>query len=193
MTTSGVMAMPIDQDAGECGKVMAPPRRDFPVSRNSRHQSRWRGASSAALLIVLAALALAGCNDGDEVTGPTAGPFQLTFSLDASFRGPHGGQSVNIAVLRSSDGVMVAGGDGLVSTTQDPSFTFAAGAVLEAETDYEVHYWIDSNFGVGTPGVCDTKEIDHQWSVEFLSVSSDVAWIASHDPSLTEDVCSTFS
>jgi hypothetical protein len=145
------------------------------------------------LIIVVASLAFAACGGDDEVTGPTAGPFQLSFSLDASFRGPHGGQSVNIAAIRSSDGVMVAGGDGVVSATQDPSFTFAAGAVLEAGTDYEVHYWIDSNFGVGTPGVCDDKGIDHQWSVEFLSVSNDVVWTASHDPSLTEDVCATFS
>jgi hypothetical protein len=161
---------------------------------NSRHQRRWGGASSAALLIVLASLSLAACSDDNQdVTGPTSGPFRMTFSLDSSFQAPHGGQSINIAVLRSSDGVMVAGGDGLVSATEDPSFTFVTGAVLEDGMSYEVHYWIDSNFGVGTPGVCDAKDIDHQWKIEFQSVSGDIEWTESHQPSETEDVCSTFS
>lgn len=144
-------------------------------------------------MIVVASLAVAGCSDDDEVTGPSAGPFQLTFSLDASYQGPHKGHSINIAVLRSSDGVMVAGGDGIVSADQDPSFSFAAGAVLEAGTEYEVHYWIDSNFGGGTPGACDAKGIDHQWNVELPAASGDVVRTESHDASMTEDVCSTFS
>jgi hypothetical protein len=36
------------------------------------------------------------------------------------------------------------------------SFFFDAGAVLEQGIAHEVHYWIDSNIGGGTSGVCDT-------------------------------------
>jgi hypothetical protein len=121
------------------------------------------------------------------------GPFRLTFSLDGSFQGPHGGQAINIAVVRASDDVVVARGNGRVSATQNPSFTFSAGAVLQRGVAYEVHYWIDSNFGGGTIGVCDPKEIDHQWSVEFLFPTNDVMFTTAHNPALTEHVCETFA
>jgi hypothetical protein len=128
--------------------------------------------------------------DEDDIVGP--GPHQLTFQLDASFQGPHGGQDVSIALVRASDGLVIADASGTVSATQDPSFSFTPGALLEDGITYEVHYWIDSNFGGGTAGVCDPKANDHQWSVEFLSVSNDVTWTASHEVALTEDVCATF-
>lgn len=54
-----------------------------------------------------------------------------------------------------------------MSATQDPSFSLFTGAVLKKGATYEIHYWIDSNTGGGTPGVCDPKAIDHQWSTEF--------------------------
>ena len=50
---------------------------------------------------------------------------------------------------------------------------------MEEATPYEVHYWIDSNIGGGTLGVCDPKDIDHQWSVEFPMPTNNVAWSAS--------------
>jgi hypothetical protein len=55
-----------------------------------------------------------------------------------------------------------------------------------------VHYWIDSNFGGGTAGVCDARAIDHQWRMELLGVSNDVDFTTAHQPALTEDVCGTF-
>ncbi|NNG16346.1 MAG: hypothetical protein HKM89_07690, partial [Gemmatimonadales bacterium] len=131
----------------------------------------------------------------DENVGPGSGPgpYQLTFELDASFQGPHGGQDISVALVRASDGSVIAQQSGTVSATQDPSFSLSPGAVLQHGVTYEVHYWIDSNFGGGTAGVCDPKAIDHQWSVEFLSVSNDLGtWTASHVPALTEDVCATF-
>jgi hypothetical protein len=112
--------------------------------------------------------------------------------MDASFQVPHGDNTIHIAVVRSSDNVVVDGGFGTVSATQNPSFSFVSGAVMERGIDYEVHYWIDSNIGGGTPGVCDPKAIDHQWSVEFPSVTNDKVLTVSHEPLLTEDVCSTF-
>jgi len=97
-----------------------------------------------------------------------------------------------MALIRSSDGVVIAEQTGTVSATQNPSFSFAAGAVMQRGTAYAVHYWIDSNIGGGLVGNCDHKDFDHQWSVEFPSPTNDVDFTVSHDPALTEDVCSTF-
>ncbi len=143
--------------------------------------------------LVVALLAACGGGGGDTVILPPPGPFQLTFSLDASFQGVHGNQPIGIAVVRSSDGVVVAEGGGTVSATQNPSFSFAAGAVMERGTGYAVHYWIDSNIGGGALGDCDPKAIDHQWSVEILSATNDVDLTVSHSPLLIEDVCPTFT
>lgn len=120
------------------------------------------------------------------------GPFQLTFSLDATFQVPHGNQPIRMAAVRLSDGFVVAETSGTVSATQNPSFTFAAGAVMQRGTSYAIHYWIDSNINGGTLGICDPKAIDHQWSVEFLSPTNDVNFTVSYNPALTEDVCATF-
>ena len=77
----------------------------------------------------------------DYPTRPSApGPFQLTFSLDASFQGLHGSQPIAIAVVRSSDGAEVARGTGTVSATQSPSFSFDAGRVMQRGIAYELHY-----------------------------------------------------
>ena len=147
----------------------------------------------AFLPLVLALAVTVGCNGGSSSpTSPPSGPFWLTFSLDATFQGPHGSQPIAIAIVRASDGSVVAQANGAVSATQDPSFTWNTGPVMQAGIDYDVHYWIDSNLGGGTLGVCDPKAIDHQWSVEFRSVSNDITWVTSHNDALTEDVCGTF-
>jgi hypothetical protein len=144
--------------------------------------------------LVLACLAVAACGGGGGGgdTVPNPGPYQLTFSLDASFQVPHGNQPIRIAVVRLPDGFLVAEGSGTVSATQNPSFSFAPGAVFERGTAYAVHYWIDSNIGGGAPGVCDPIKIDHQWSVEFFSPTNDVDLAVGYEPALTEDVCNTF-
>ncbi|NIM50662.1 MAG: hypothetical protein GTN78_03665 [Gemmatimonadales bacterium] len=144
-----------------------------------------------ALLVGIALVLPLACSD-DTAAPPAGGPYRLTFRLDASFQTPHGGQDIAIAIVRASDGSVVVQANGAVSATQDPSFLWSTGPVMQAGIDYEVHYWIDSNFGGGTSGVCDPKAIDHQWSVEFMSVSNDITWTTSHEPALTEDVCTTF-
>lgn len=154
----------------------------------------WRGGSFKVLMLVLACFAWAACDSDDEIDSSDApGPFQLIFSLDESFQSPHGGQQISMAVVRESDGLTVAHTNGTISATQNPSFSFNAGAVLEKRVSYAVHYWIDSNFGGGTLGVCDSKEIDHQWSVEFPSPDNDVTFTASYNADLTEDICDTFN
>jgi len=153
-------------------------------------------ARVASLALLAAAVSTFGaCHEASNVMNPgwndQFGPFQMTFSLDASFQSLHGGQPIQIAVVR--DGVVVARTGGTVSVSQDPSFSFAAGAVLEQGTAYQVHYWIDSNIGGGTPGACDPKAIDHQWSTEFLWPTNDVDFTVSYQPWLIEDVCNTFN
>jgi len=148
------------------------------------------------LPIVIPCLLIFSCGGGGgggDTDTNLPGPFTLTFLLDATFQVPHGDQSISIAVVRLSDGMVVAEGSGIVSATQNPSYSYAAGAVMDRGTAYAVHYWIDSNIGGGAIGVCDPIAIDHQWSVEFLLPTNDVDFTVSYEPALTEDVCGTFT
>ncbi len=145
-----------------------------------------------SLLVILLLPIACGSGSSSDNNYTDPGPYRLTFSLDASFQAVHGDQPIRIAVVRVTDGVVVAEGIGTVSATQNPSFTFTANDVLKRGIGYEVHYWIDSNIGGGTLGVCDPKDIDHQWSFEILRATNNVDFTTSHNPALTEDVCSTF-
>jgi len=150
------------------------------------------GMNLSAFIPVCLVVAACGGGGGGDDTAADPGPYELTFSLDASFQAPHGNQPIRIAVVRIADGVVVDEASGIVSATQDPSFSFASGAVMERRLGYAAHYWIDSNIGGGTVGVCDPIAIDHQWSAEFFSPTNDVDFTTSYQPALTEDVCSTF-
>ncbi|MCP3983044.1 MAG: hypothetical protein GY723_01570 [bacterium] len=159
-------------------------------------KNRSNFARVASLLLLAATVSVSGaCHDASYVLDPAwddlDGPFRLTFALDGSFQARHGGQPIEIAVLR--DGVLIAQASGTVSATRNPSFSFAAGAVLERGVAHQVHYWIDSNIGGGTQGVCDPKAIDHQWSTEFPWPTNDVNYTVSYQLPLTEDVCDTFN
>ena len=144
--------------------------------------------------LILACLAVVACDedDGDSDTVIDPGPYQLVFSLDASFQVPHGDQPIRIAMVRLSDGIVLAEDSGIVSATEDPSFSFSPAVLMERGTSYTVQYWIDSNIEGGSLGVCDTATIDHQWSVEFFSVTNDINFTTDYDPSLVEYVCNTF-
>ena len=135
-------------------------------------------------------VALGACGD-DEVTDPTT--FQLTFQGDLSFQGPHAGDPIAVAVVQASDGVVMAQQTGTVSGTTDPAFSFTFAGVLVSGVAYQVHYWIDSNFGGGTVGVCDLKAIDHQWNVAIPAVAGDVTLTEAHNAANTVDVCTTFT
>ena len=117
----------------------------------------------------------------------------LTFAGDASFQGPHGGHSISVAVVRTSDGSVMAQQTGTVSASADPAFSFTFTGLLVVGVAYQVHYWIDSNFGGGTVGVCDPNAIDHQWNVAIAVVEGDVTITEVHNPLTTVDVCSTFA
>lgn len=152
------------------------------------------------LLAILIGLPLAGCSDDDDggTAPPEEGPFALTFAGDASFQGPHGGQEIHVAVVRTGSNVpggseVVAYETGIVSASADPAFSFTFSDVLEEGQDYEVHYWIDSNFMGGAVGLCDSTDDDHQWRVELGMPEGDVSHTESHEPAETEAVCSTFT
>ena len=149
-----------------------------------KHESRTMKRTTSVISLWAGLLvALAAC--GDDPT------FQLVFAIDASFQGPHSGHAIEVALVRTSDGGVVQEQIGTVSETADPaaSFTFAD---LEEGVAYDVDYWIDSNFGGGTEGVCDPPAIDHQWIVAIPAVMGDVNLVVSHDDATVTDVCSTF-
>lgn len=156
----------------------------FVQSHWKAHGRRGSALLAAALLLVMGT----GCDD----EGPD-GPFQLTLELDASYQAPHGGDAVRVAVVDPSDGSVIAQESGTVSAMADPAFSYTAPGVLVSGTEYEVHYWIDSNFGDGTPGVCDPTANDHQWNLAVPAVSADVTLSESHDPQSLEQVCETFT
>ncbi len=148
---------------------------------------------SALLPVCLAVAACGGGGGGSDTTAAAPGPYELIFTLDASYQTLHAGQPIQMALVRTVDGAVLAEKSGTVSATGDPSFLFAAGAVMQRGVAYAVHYWIDSNIGGGLSGNCDHKAFDHQWSVEFPTPTNDVNFVSSHNPTLTEDVCATFS
>ncbi len=136
-------------------------------------------------------VALGACSEDDVVADPTA--FQLIFQGDLSFQGPHAGDPIAVAVVQASDGVVMAQQTGTVSGTTDPAFSITFAGVLVSGVAYQVHYWIDSNFGGGTAGVCDPKAIDHQWNVAVAAVTADVTIAEVHNAANTVDVCTTFA
>ena len=132
-------------------------------------------------------VALGGCID---TIGPIDESLSLTFQGDASFQGPHGGQAIMVALIRTSDRADALL-RGTVSATADPAFSFSFPALVEAGVAYEVHYWIDSNVGGGTVGVCDPKGNDHQWNVASPAITGDVTITEAYNATNTTDVCST--
>ena len=146
-----------------------------------------RRTLSVTNLCLCLLVALGGCID---TIGPVDESFSLTFQGDASFQGPHGGQAIMVALIRTSDRADVLL-TGTVSATADPAFSFSFPALVEAGVAYEVHYWIDSNVGGGTVGVCDPKGNDHQRNVASPAITRDVTITEAYNATNTMDVCST--
>lgn len=146
-----------------------------------------RAMSRSIVSLILVVAAVAGCDD--ETVEPL-GPFTLTFQGDASFQGAHAGQEISAAVL-DADGAVVGEAMGTVSDTEDPSFSFEFTGL--GSGNYNVHYWIDSNFGEGTAGACDDPSMDHQWDVAIGTLEADTTHTEEHRPTETTDVCSTFA
>jgi hypothetical protein len=144
------------------------------------------------VILMSVCLLASACGDGWDPPSALTGPYQLTFTLDSSFQAPHGNQPIRIALVRLTDNVVIAEDSGYISVSGFSSFRFATAAVMERGVSYAVHYWIDSNIGGGTLGVCDSTVNDHQWSVEFFSVTNNINFTVGYAPLLTEYVCDTF-
>jgi len=146
------------------------------------------------VFLLLICLVISACDFGDSGSNATSdpGPYQLIFSLDDSFQAPHGNQPVRIALVRLTDGMVLEEDFGTISATNDPVFTFAPATMLMRGTSYAVHYWIDSNIGGGTLGLCDPTSFDHQWSTEFFTPTNDINFSVGYEPTLMEYVCGSF-
>jgi len=147
-------------------------------------------------IFILLSIAISACDFGGDGGGNSKsndpGPYQMIFSLDDSFQTPHGNQPIRIALVQLSDGLVVEEASGTVSATNSPAFTFAPAAAMQRGSSYAVHYWIDSNIGGGTLGLCDPTSYDHQWSSEFFNLINDIDFLVGYEPALMEYVCDTF-
>ena len=141
----------------------------------------------AALLVTLGA-----CDKTDtgiDFGGPPPGPYRLTLQGNASFNGPHGDQSISVVVVSRNLGFVVAEETATISPTEDPSFTVSFSRLLAEGGDYDVFYWIDSNIGGGSIGICDPPENDHQWSEAVLNPREGIFLGVDHDDAETSDAC----
>jgi hypothetical protein len=161
------------------------------MTRATRFRTSLRSRAGFLLLLLPALLLIGSCDDDDDGIS-LAGPYTLKFSLGADYQEPHGNQPVEWALIRSADGVELDAGSGTVSATRNPAFTLTTGRVLELGVDYQLRYWIDSNTGGGTPGVCDAETIDHQWNWRFTAPDDDLNVTLVYDEERVEDVCDTF-
>jgi hypothetical protein len=147
--------------------------------------------SRTVLPSLAAAALLAACGDSSTTTPPASQ--QLTFQGDATFVGPHAGQTVRAALLDGSTVLEIKKTTVATVAATDPSFSFLFTPVLDPAKAYTVHYWIDSNFGApaGGAGACDPKANDHQWAVSIPA--GQASRKESHSGATTTDVCSTFT
>lgn len=116
----------------------------------------------------------------------------LTFAGDGTFNTPHGNQAVEVAVYDVTAGEVVATQSATVAQTEEPSFSVTFEGVLEEGKLYDVHYWIDSNFGGGSEGSCDPVNVDHQWRVALTDIDGPVELEVAHAPADQAPVCTSF-
>ncbi|SFU77711.1 hypothetical protein [Halomonas korlensis] len=116
----------------------------------------------------------------------------LTFTGDGTFNLPHGDQAIQVALYDVAAGEVVATESGHVAPDEDPAFSFTFPGALEEGKLYDVHYWIDSNFGGGDEGSCDPVNIDHQWRVALTDITEPVSLEVNHEPADQAPVCTSF-
>jgi hypothetical protein len=168
-------------------------------------KARWSRPSrrtALPVILLLACVFTLSCDDDDEVIATGAGPYSIRFSLAADFQ-QYGGQTISWALLRSDTGEKLVAGRGTISDTANPPFSVTTGDVMLFGVPHQMHYWIDSNIGGGTEGVCDPvvrdeengeiiEAFDMQWIAPFGGSTDDLVFIAIHRPELVLDVCDTF-
>ncbi|TFH85055.1 hypothetical protein EQG41_19120 [Billgrantia azerbaijanica] len=118
--------------------------------------------------------------------------YDLSFTGDGTFNTPHGNQAIQVAVYDVAAGEVVATQSGTVAQLEDPAFSFTFEGILEKGKLYDVHYWIDSNFGRGSEGSCDPVNVDHQWRYALTDIKKAVDIRVAHDPTRQAPVCTSF-
>lgn len=142
-----------------------------------------RSTTAACLLLPLCfAVTQASANENHD----------LTFEGDGTFLIPHQGNSVHAAIVDIHNNEVVAKQSDTISGTDEPAFTFQFADIFEEGKLYDLHYWIDSNFGDGSVGSCDPIDIDHQWRIAFNSISNDITEVVRLAPEEQAPVCATF-
>lgn len=141
-----------------------------------------RSANAAWLLPLCFAVTQAQANNSHD----------LTFEGDGTFLIPHQGNSIHVAIVDIHANDVVTKQSGTISGTEEPSFSFHFSDVLEEGKLYDVHYWIDSNFGEGSEESCDPIDIDHQWRLAFNNISDDITEVVRLAPEEQAPVCATF-
>ncbi|ATJ81519.1 hypothetical protein ACFPTY_00940 [Halomonas beimenensis] len=121
------------------------------------------------------------------------GGHDLTFTGAGSFNAPHGGQTIQVAVYDVTAGEVVASQSGQVAKEEPQAFAFTFPGVLQEGHLYDIHYWIDSNFGGGSEGVCDPVNIDHQWREALNAITEAVTLHVEHRAEHQAPVCATFA
>ncbi len=165
-------------------------------------KTRWHQKSSPrAILLLLACLFTLHCEETEQIIVDGSGPYNLRFSLAGDFQ-QYGGERISWALLRSDTGERLVTGAGTISFTANPPFTANTGNVMLLGVPHEMHYWIDTNIGGGTPGECDpvvrdaddnlVESFDRQWTAPFGGATADLVFIAIHNPDRVQDVCASF-
>lgn len=142
--------------------------------------------TTAALLLLPFCLAAAQASASES--------YDLTFEGDGTFLIPHQGNSIQAAIVDIHANEVVAKQSGTISGTGEPAFAFQFSDVFEEGKLYDLHYWIDSNFGDGNGNVgsCDPIDIDHQWRIAFANISDNMTEVARLAPEDQAPVCATF-
>jgi len=139
-----------------------------------------------ALLVTLGAC---GEDTGIDFAAPPPGPYLLTVQGDVDFQMPHGNQTLTVSVYSQNLGFLAGQQTVTISANEDPPFFLSFPRLLAEGSPYDVLFWIDSNDGGGTPGVCDPPEFDHQWSVFLSGPRGEIELHWNHDEPSDSDGC----
>ena len=69
---------------------------------------KWSFQMIKSIFLVSISLVLFACGNDFDPTNTDRGPYRLTFSLDSSFKIPHATQPIRIALVRLTDGTVIA-------------------------------------------------------------------------------------
>jgi len=105
-------------------------------------------------------------------------------SFSGSGFGPHEGQTLSMALVRTDTEAVVARDS---ATVTGGAFSFAWSGLLLDGVGYRLDYYADLNGN----GQCDPPSNDHAWRVDLGTVTADVAEQVAHNTNFT-DVCASF-